>query len=179
MRSALVIHAHPHAGRSIAQRALLDAVKDLRGVRVHGLYDTYPDFSIDVAAEQALLATADLVVWQHPIYWYSPPALMKLWFEAVLERDWAYGPDGNALHGKACMWVVSTGGGEDGYQPHAIHGHPFEAFVPVVRQIARFCGMQWLEPIVVHAAHAIDPTDLEAHAARYRARLQDWVDGDR
>jgi glutathione-regulated potassium-efflux system ancillary protein KefF len=177
VRSALVILAHPHFRRSIAQRALVDAVRDLPGVRIHALYDVYPDLSIDVAAEQALLAAADLVVWQHPLYWYSTPALLTLWFEAVLERDWAYGPDGNALSGKACLWVVSTGAGEDAYQPHGTHAHPFEAFVPAVRQTARFCGMQWLEPIVVHAAHARDRTELDAHAGRYRARLKDWVDG--
>ena len=42
--------------------------------------------------EQAALADAELIVWQHPIQWYSMPALMKLWVDEVLAFGWAYGP---------------------------------------------------------------------------------------
>jgi glutathione-regulated potassium-efflux system ancillary protein KefF len=61
---------------------------------VHSLYDLYPDFDIDVDAEQAALKHADLVVWMHPIYWYSVPAMLKHWFDVVLLRGWAYGEGG-------------------------------------------------------------------------------------
>ncbi len=105
----LIVYAHPHPGRSEANRVLLDAVRDLRGVRVHSLYDRYPDFAIDPAAEHAMLEPARLVVWQHPLYWYSVPALLKLWFESVLVRGWAYGRERPALAGKDCMWVTTTG----------------------------------------------------------------------
>ncbi|WP_294260770.1 NAD(P)H-dependent oxidoreductase [Propionivibrio sp.] len=73
----LIVRAHPYPQRSRAGRALLEAVHDLPDLEVRSLYDLYPDFDIDVAAEQAALARADLVVWLHPIYWYSAPAMLE------------------------------------------------------------------------------------------------------
>jgi glutathione-regulated potassium-efflux system ancillary protein KefF len=171
----LLIYAHPHHSRSIAQRILLDAVRDLPQVNVHALYDRYPDFSIDIAADRALLTQARLVIWQHPLHWYAPPALLKLWFEAVLTRGWAFGDGGDALAGKQCLWVTSTGALAESYQPDGLHQHAFEAFVPAVKQTAQFCRMRWLEPIVVHGAHRVERAVLERHAAQYRARLEAWL----
>jgi glutathione-regulated potassium-efflux system ancillary protein KefF len=79
-----VLHAHPYPDRSRANRALARAVDDLPGVVVRSLYDLYPDFAIDVDAEQRVLAAAEVVVWQHPLFWYTAPALQKLWYEQVL-----------------------------------------------------------------------------------------------
>ena len=42
-----------------------------------------------------------------------------------------------------------------------------------MQQTARFCGMQWLEPIVVHDAHA-DQAQVAAMGRRYRERLVDF-----
>lgn len=170
----LVVYAHPHPGRSIANRALVGAVRDLPGVSLHALYDRYPDFAIDVAAERERLAGARLVVWQHPLYWYSVPALLALWFETVLGRGWAYGEGGTALAGKDCLWVVTTGALSGAYAPDGKHGHPFSTFVPHVEQVARFCGMRWLEPIVVHGAHLASAEAIDARAQAYRQRLLDY-----
>lgn len=167
----LVVFAHPYPDRSSANRALLGGLDGLNGVELRSLYDLYPEFGIDASAERAALERASVVVWQHPIYWYSAPALLKLWFEKVLTPGWAWGPGGDALRGKRCLWVVTTGGDEDDYQPSGLHGHAFAAFVPAVRQTARYCGMEWLEPIVVHEARQLDARSLDAWAALYRARL--------
>lgn len=167
----LVLQAHPYPDRSRANQALTDAITGLDGVTVRSLYDRYPDFDIDVPAEQAALTGARVVVWQHPLYWYAAPALLKLWFEKVLTPGWAYGPGQRALRGKRCLWAVTTGGDDDDYAPDGCHRHPFATFVPVVRQTAQFCGMTWLEPFVVHGAHTLDDAALEAAGTRYRQRL--------
>lgn len=172
----LVLYAHPHPRRSIAGRALLDAVSDLPPVTVRSLYDLYPDFAVDVATERQHAAAARLIVWQHPLYWYGVPALLKLWWEAVLVRGWAYGDGGTALRGKDCLWVTSTGADADAYSASGSHGHPFSAFVPAVEQTARFCGMNWLEPDVVHGAHRMEPEALRVRARAYRARLLAYVE---
>lgn len=173
-----LIYAHPHPARSIANRALLAAVRDRPGVRLHSLYDLYPEFSIDVEAERALLLSARLVVWQHPLFWYHVPALLKLWFEGVLGEGWAFGEGGDALAGKDCLWVTTTGALDDAYAATGKHGFPFSAFVPPVQQTARLCGMNWLEPIVVHGAHRIGPEALRLAAAAYLDRLQPYLDRD-
>lgn len=166
-----VIYAHPYPDRSRANRVLYDAVRSLGGVDARPIYDLYPDFDIDVEREQAALNAAHTVVWQHPTYWYTVPALLKLWWEKVLTHGWAYGEGGRALVGKRCLWVTTTGGDVASYGEGGIHALPFSSFEPVVAQTARFCGMEWLEPLVVHGAHRIGDADLYAFAGRYRERL--------
>ncbi len=168
-----LIHAHPHADRSIGGRVLLDAVRDLAGLAVRPLYDLYPDFAIDVEAERAALASTRLLIWQHPLQWYSVPSLLKLWFDDVLTEGWAFGSR-RALAGRDCLWVTTTGGGPDAFAPGGRHGYPFEAFVAPVAQTARFCGMNFLPPIVVYESHRLADVDLRRHAQTYRDVLVRW-----
>jgi glutathione-regulated potassium-efflux system ancillary protein KefF len=167
----LLVHAHPHHGSSIAHRALLDAVHDLPGVALHPLYDRYPDFSIDAAAERSLVDRAHTLVWQHPTYWYGVPALLALWFEVVLTRGWAHGKGGGALHGKRVLWVTTTGNLADQHERGELDGLPLDGFAPQVRLTAQYCGLTWLEPFVVHRAHRLAPAELAARAQAYRGRL--------
>jgi glutathione-regulated potassium-efflux system ancillary protein KefF len=167
----VVIFAHPYPDRSRANRRLLEAASGLDGVHVRSLYDLYPGFDIDVPAEQAALSEASVMVWQHPMYWYSVPGLLKHWFDKVLARGWAYGEGTLALKDKRCLWVTTTGGDDHAFAPGGMHGHPFDAFVPAIEQTARFCGMLWEEPIVLRGAHRVPESTLDEAARGYRARL--------
>lgn len=172
-----VIAAHPHWRDSRVNRRLLRAARELPGVDVVDLYGLYPDHHIDVAAEQRRIAGARLIVWQHPIQWYSMPALMKLWVDEVLAHGWAYGRGGTALHGKDLWLVLSTGGRDEAYTPQGYNRHFFDAFLPPYEQTAALCGLRFLPPLVQHGAHAVSDTELEQHVATYQARLRthpDW-----
>ena len=171
----LVIYAHPYPQHSRAGKALLAAVRELPGVSVRSLYDLYPDFDIDVPAEQQALLQAELVVWLHPVYWYSVPAVLKHWFDVVLLRGWAYGAGGEALQGKDCLWVASAGGDQEAYSADGMHAMEFRHFVPPIQQTARFCGMQWQQPLILHGSHSMSDEDITAAAAQFRARLQAWT----
>ena len=149
-------------------------MRDLPGLDFRALYELYPDFDIDVAAEQKALERSRLVLLMHPIFWYSTPALLKHWIDKVLAYGWAYGEGGTALHGKHCLWVPTTGGDEPDFAMSGIHGHPFTTYVPVMEQTARFCGMLWEVPYVVHDAIAIDDERLARHVAALAARLVLW-----
>jgi len=171
-----VIHAHPYPGQSRINRALADALRGTKNLDLRSLYDVYPDFDIDVDAEQRALAAAQLVVWMHPVYWYNVPSLLKHWFDKVLTYGWAYGEGGTVLHGKHCLWVPTTGGDEREYTASGLHGQPFDHFTPVIEQTARFCGMEWESPYVIHGANAIDDAKLAAHAQMLQQRLAPWRD---
>ena len=122
MADVLVSAAHPHVESSHVNRALLQAARALgeRHVEVRDLYALYPDYAIDIEAEQAALARARLVIWQHPIHWYSMPSLMKLWVDDVLAFGWAYGPGGTALKEReACGLSRRPARPEDSYRPTA------------------------------------------------------------
>jgi glutathione-regulated potassium-efflux system ancillary protein KefF len=168
----LVVFAHPYPERSRANLALLEGVRGMRDLELRSLYDLYPDFDIDVSAEQEALTRAQVVVWQHPIYWYAPPGLLKHWFDKVLLRGWAYGEGGNALRGKRCLWVTTTGGEPAAYGPGGMHRLPFPDFVPPIEQTARFCQMSWEEPLILHGSHKQSDDALRDVARQYRERLE-------
>jgi glutathione-regulated potassium-efflux system ancillary protein KefG len=84
MSKVLLVVGHPGLSQSRANATLVGAVRDLTHVTVHDLYAAYPDFQIDVAAEQALLAEHDVIVFQHPVFWYNTTPLFKQWQDKVL-----------------------------------------------------------------------------------------------
>ena len=167
----LVIYAHAEPHRSRVNRQLADAARATPGVLVHDLYATYPDFYIDVAHEQKLLAQADLLVLLHPVRWYTMPALLKEWIDVVFEAGWAYGEGATGLTDKGCLLAVTTGGAEAAYSPDGIHGHAFADFLPPYEQTARLCGMRWQEPLVLHGAHHASEDDIAAHIRTFIDRL--------
>jgi glutathione-regulated potassium-efflux system ancillary protein KefF len=179
MPQTLVIHAHPRQGSSLVTQALRHALTTQPDTQVRPLYDLYPDFDIDVAAERTALAEADLVVWLTPVHWYSVPALMKHWIDQVLAYGWAYGPGGDALRGKTAWWVTSAGALPADYAPGGPHGRPFADFVAPLEQTARFCGMHWLVPYVVHGGHANSEAQVHACCGQLLQHLQAQRDGAR
>lgn len=176
MARTLVLLAHPDLRHSRVTRTLLAAAQALQGpdLAVRDIYSLYPDYLIDVGAEQAALEQAQLIVWLHPFHWYSMPSLMKLWVDEVLAYGWAYGHDGRALEGKDLWLATSTGGAEAAYHPAGYNRYFFDAFMPPYEQTAALCGMRFLPPMVLHGAHNADRPTVEAHAATFGKRLASY-----
>ncbi|HEY2928355.1 NAD(P)H-dependent oxidoreductase [Piscinibacter sp.] len=171
----LVLVAHPALAQSRANRALMQAARAAgTRVEVRDLYALYPDYLIDVELEQARLAAVRLVVWQHPIQWYATPPLMKLWIDEVLSFGWAYGPGGRALRGKDLWLVASTGDAEASFRPDGYNRYFFDAFLPPYEQTAALCGMRFLPPLLLHAAHRASADEIAAHAQIYAQRLASY-----
>ncbi|TFZ03677.1 glutathione-regulated potassium-efflux system oxidoreductase KefF [Ramlibacter humi] len=174
--SIYVLAAHPNWRESRVNRRLVEAARGTPGVRVRDLYGEYPDYDIDVAAEQAHAAAAQLIVLLHPIQWYSMPPLMKLWLDEVLTHGWAYGHKGTALSGKDLWLVASTGGPEDSYHPRGYNRYFFDAFLPPYEQTAALCGMRFLPPLLMHGAHRAKREQIAAHTEVFAARLNTYPD---
>ena len=176
----VVLVAHPELEQSRANSRLLKAARTLQAdsalgrIEVRDLYALYPDYLVDVALEQSMLAAAKLVVWQQPIHWYGMPPLLKLWVDDVLTFGWAYGPGGTALRGKDLWLVASTGGPEDSYRPDSYNRYFFDAFMPPYEQTAALCGMRFLPPLILHGAHKASDAELAAHAQTFAQRLGDY-----
>lgn len=174
----LILFAHPAFEKSRVNRQLIQAVQSLDGVTVHDLYEAYPNFHINVKAEQDLLLAHDVIVFHHPFYWYSSPAILKEWQDLVLEHGFAYGQGGTALHGKKFLTAITTGGDKyayckDGYNRFTIR----ELLVPF-EQTAGLCGMEYLPPFVVQGTHRLrEREEIDQHAADYRAVITALRDG--
>ncbi|MBF0425971.1 MAG: NAD(P)H-dependent oxidoreductase [Magnetococcales bacterium] len=149
--SLLLLLFHPDLSRSRANRVLVEAVRGLPGVKVHDVYTASSGNRINVAEEQALLVAHPLIVFQHPFYWYSGPALMKEWMDRVLEQGFAFPPGvGDRLRGKRWLSVVTTGGAEDAYRSGGFNNYTMSELLRPFQQTANLCGMSWLPPFVVH-----------------------------
>lgn len=173
MPRILVILAHPQLEHSRANRALADAAR-AAGIELRDLYALYPDYLVDVAAEQAALAGVELLVWLHPIHWYGMPPLMKLWLDEVLRFGWAYGTGGQALQGIDLWLATSTGGPEASYRSDGHNRFFFDAFLPPYDQTAALTGMRFLPPLVLHGAHRASDVEIAAHAALFADRLRSY-----
>jgi glutathione-regulated potassium-efflux system ancillary protein KefF len=173
-KSTLVLAAHPSWRESRVNGRMLAAAREMGAVQVQDLYGLYPDFDIDVAAEQELAAQANLIVLLHPIQWYSMPPLQKLWLDEVLTYGWAYGHGGTALQGKDLWLVATTGGPESSYHPQSYNRYFFDAFMPPYEQSAALCGMRFLPPLVLHGARRSSEEDVASHVAVFRERLQSY-----
>jgi glutathione-regulated potassium-efflux system ancillary protein KefG len=173
----LILHAHPRASASIAQKALLSAVRSVEGVTLHDLYAAYPDFNIDAEREQAQLLAHDIIVLQHPFYWYSSPALIKEWLDIVLDFGWAYGPGGAQLHGKYLMSAITTGGAEGFYHPKGRNRFTVDEMLAPFNQTAHLCGMAYLKPMVVYEGRRLNSAALADRAEDYANLLSDYVAG--
>ena len=152
MRRILVLFAHPVLERSRVNRRLIDAIRDTDGVLVHDLYEEYPTLAINVKREQKLLLEHDVIVFQHPFYWYSVPAILKEWQDLVLEHGWAYGVGGTHLRGKITFNAVTTGGPATAYQRGGYNRFSIRELLSPWDQTAHLCGMRFLAPFAVHAA---------------------------
>jgi glutathione-regulated potassium-efflux system ancillary protein KefG len=171
MQKILILFAHPRFEISRAHAALLGAVPKVPGITVRDLYELYPQFDVDIEAEQAVLLQHDLIIWQHPVYWYSGPPLLKQWIDLVLARGWAYGHGGTALAGKAIFSAVSTGGSAGAYRQDGSHGHTLREFLLPFEQTARLCNLRQLPPFVVHSARQAPAVELAETAALYGQAL--------
>ncbi len=167
----LILFAHPALQKSRINRAMINEIIGLDGVTFHDLYEAYPEFDIDIDAEQEIMEEHDIIVFQHPLFWYSSPAIIKEWLDMVLEHDWAYGHNGTALHGKKLMQAVSTGGGESTYARDGVNKYTIKELLAPFEMTAMLCGMEYLPPFAIHGTHALGMDDVKPLAVEYKRTI--------
>lgn len=161
--------AHPSIDRSEVNQPLALATAEVRGVTLVDLYAEYPTFQIDIDREQRRLTAHDVIVFMHPLYWYSTPAILKEWQDLVLEHGFAYGRTGNALRGKLLFNVLTAGGSEAAYRADGYNHYTIRELLHPIEQTAMLCGMVYLPPYALFAARtAVDEGRLAGH-------VDDWV----
>ncbi len=172
MNKILIIFAHPAIQKSRIHRKLCESAREVEGVTFHDLYSQYPDFFIPVKREQTRLREHDIIIFQHPLYWYSCPALLKEWMDLVLEHNFAFGKTGTILKGKKLMSVVSTGGSARVYNDSGNRHHTLTQILAPFHQTAMLCGMDYLPPFVVHGSHLLTKADILGFSNQYREVLK-------
>ncbi|WBL44377.1 NAD(P)H-dependent oxidoreductase [Algoriphagus halophytocola] len=168
MRKILILFAHPKFEHSEANQAMIDSISNLENVEIRDLYELYPDFNISIQEEQEALFQADVVIWHHPIYWYSCPPLLKQWIDLVLEFGWAYGPGGVYLKGKYLLNAITSGGSELAYSKEGRNQHSITDFLLPFEQTGKLCLMEYLAPFHLSGTFKISDPELQEKAKSYR-----------
>ena len=171
-KKILVLFAHPAQRRSEVNVALARAAGSLKFVTLVDLYAEYPDYFIDVDREQKRLEKHDIIVFLHPVYWYSTPAMLKEWQDLVLEYGFAYGENGTKLVGKTFFCALSAGGPQKAYHKHGYNHFSLRELFAPLEQTASLCGMTYLPPFALYASRrAHEEGRVEAHVAEFTELL--------
>lgn len=179
-KKILVLFAHPAFESSIINKSLVGIIKKYSNITFHDLYEVYANFNIDVKHEQSLLLSHDVIVFMHPLYWYSMPSILREWQDLVLQYGFAYGSEGHSLEGKTLVSVISAGGPEESYQAGGLNGVPIKEIMTPTRLTANLTGMDYLAPFTVFGAHQIKKEiskdnksdDLDNHSKKFEKLLQ-------
>ncbi|MEO1193758.1 MAG: NAD(P)H-dependent oxidoreductase [Pseudomonadota bacterium] len=181
MSQVLLISGHPDLASSYANRRILEAVAAARPeIALRRLDQLYPGYAVDVEAEQEALLAAEIVVLQFPFYWYSVPAILKNWIDAVLTYGFAYGSGGDKLKGKPLLPSVTVGSPEDCYQTLGYNNFTLEELLRPVKQTALMAQMHYQSPVMtcgmIYVPGVLNTEEgilqrADAHATRLLARI--------
>lgn len=181
MSKVVVISGHPNLESSYTNKVVLAQLqKAISSIDVRRLDELYPDYHIDVEAEQAALLEADVVVLQFPFYWYSMPALLKKWVDDVMSFNFAYGPEGDKLKGKGFIISTTIGGPAESYDPLGYNHFTVEQLLMPIQQTAYLAGMNYQKPIFTHGMVYIPGVyntqeGVEAKAVAHATRLSEYI----
>ena len=178
MNKILILFAHPRFEKSKTNRALLKNIEQRQGVTLNDLYEQYPDFNIDVDREKELLLAHQIIIWHHPLYMYSSPALLKQWIDLVMEYGWAHGKGGDFLKNKIIFNAITAGGTREVYAAGGYNRFTIGEFLLPFNQAATLCKMVYLPPFAVHGTHLLTEKDLENYARIYCNLIERLVTGE-
>ncbi len=173
MRRILILFAHPSIDRSEVNAALFHAASDIEGITLVDLYAEYPDMQINIDREQQRLRDHDVIIFLHPLYWYSTPAILKEWQDLVLEHGFAYGTEGTELQGKLFFNAISAGGIADAYHADGYNHFTIRELLQPLEQMANLCGMVYLPAFALFGARtAHDEHRIDKHIEQWCALLE-------
>jgi glutathione-regulated potassium-efflux system ancillary protein KefG len=172
MGKILLVTAHPALEKSRNNIRMLRAANELDKVTVRDLYELYPRFHINTKTEQRYLEENDVIVLQHPFYWYGTPALMKQYLDMVFTHGWAYGKGGSKLKGKIIFNSLTTSGTRESYHATEHNRYPLSSYLIPFNQLAHVCGMHYLPPFVLHESGKTFAADSVRHAKNLKTLLQ-------
>ena len=144
MKNVLVVSGHTDLNDSVANTTILEELgKRLPAAEIDYLDRLYPDFRINVEAEQRKLVAADIIVLQYPVFWYSAPSLLHRWIEQTFQHGFSHGSTGDKLRGKKLVVSFTTGAPAELYRHDGAIGYEIEEFLANLRATAALCGMEW------------------------------------
>lgn len=150
-----MILAHPKIEESIGNKIISELTNQNRNVEVRHLNALYPNFKIDIKAEQNAMLNADIIIFQYPLFWYSTPAILKEWIDQVFEYGFAFGT-GAKLTAKKIIVSMTIGSAERDYPKEIIDKilFPFHG-------LAAYCKMNYAGEVLSNNINSYTPEAAE------------------
>lgn len=145
---SLIILAHPCFNRSVANKTIIEVLSShMPEIEIRNIHELYPDYRVTAGAEQEALLRHQTIVFQYPFYWYTMPAILKLWFDVVFEYQFAYGCKGDKLKGKNFIPSFTVGSSRESYTALGFQHFRVEDFCKTLEQTAYHAQMKYIDPV--------------------------------
>ncbi len=173
MARVLLYYAHPGHRHSHVNKEMFRAAQKVDGITIVDMYAEYPRHDIRVEREQERLLDHDVILFQHPLFWYSTPGLVKDWIDLTLQSGFAYGDNGDKLKGKILMQAITAAGPEDAYTTDGYQHFPLRTFLTPMEQTANLCKMRYASPYSLYSAlKAPGAGEVAPHVSGYVSLLE-------
>lgn len=124
---------------------------------------------VDVRREIERLEWADLVIFQFPLWWHAPPAILKGWFDRVFINGGIYTSrmryDTGYFRGRRAMVSVTTGAPQNAFGPGS-RGGDFNTMLWPIHYSLHYVGYDVLPPFVSYGVQG------HGYAYQNEARLK-------
>jgi NAD(P)H dehydrogenase (quinone) len=138
----------------------------------------------DVIAHIDAIDRADLLILQYPMWWYTPPAMLKGWLDRVFVYGRTYTSrmryDTGCFRGKRAMLSVTTGGLEATYKYNGRNGD-IDLLLWPLNFTLHYLGFTVLAPFVAFGVEGGLKYSAEAEARQrlteYRRRYEEALVG--
>jgi glutathione-regulated potassium-efflux system ancillary protein KefG len=165
-KKVTILLAHPDYGRSVANKALIEAVQALPGVRVIDLYAA--PFKVETYRQP--VGEADTLVFQFPFHWLSAPSQLKKWCDEI------FGGLTDSIKGKKLLVSTTTGSEYEAYRSGGRNLFTLDELLRPYQVLAHHSGMVWQTPFVVYGASlATAPVSIESGAAGYKKLIESYL----
>lgn len=181
MTKTLILVFHRDLTQSKANAALANAAASVDGTEIVHMQTRYPDGNIDMFTDAdrdaQMLLDADRIVLQFPIQWYSTPALLKAWQDAVLTRMYYVfaETEGDQLVGTPLLVAATAGNVPAAYTRDGQNHYSVDEILTPLKATAYRCGLPWHDPYIVFTADKLDDAGLAAAADGYTALLRTFI----
>lgn len=174
---ALLILAHPNFQDSVANKTITQELTQINDLEVRNIHQLYPNYQIDVKAEQEALLRHDLIILQYPMYWFNMPAILKIWFDEVFTYQFAYGSQGDKLKGKRLLPSLTAGQPEKNF----IHNdrNIMDDFLFSVKKSAEYAKMDYINPVILYDIATVTghtAKEIEAKAKIHSQKILSVID---
>lgn len=139
--------------------------------------------SVDIATEQNKLLSADALILQFPLWWFTMPAILKGWVERVYAYGLAYGVGEHSdrrwgdrygegtFKGKRAMLIVTAGGWAEHYSERGVNGRIDDLLFPINHGVLHYPGFDVLPSFVIYRTGRMDDTRFRQTRAELAQRL--------